>query len=192
MSTLVLSRPSEKHCRGCGRLLPLERFRRYRVGQDWPRHSDCNACRNRRERDQRRRQRLRRTRERLFRLAAERNVERLSAAVQAILSACGGMDGFAKDVDVLLRSGSPAVKSRLHRGMMALMLALDEAQRGEEDRRRSDAAALEEAASNRMIVSTSEQILCALPPHRLRPIMERLQKRLSMSPSDDRSQACPA
>ncbi|MGE0375391.1 MAG: hypothetical protein AB7Q45_08250, partial [Planctomycetaceae bacterium] len=151
MSTLVLSRPSEKHCRGCGRLLPLGRFRRYRAGQDWPRHHDCNDCRNRQDRDQRHRQRLRRTLESLSQLAAERNIERMGAAVHALLSACGGMDRFVADLAALMRSRGPVIQSRIFQALVALDTARDQAQARVEERRRRDSVALEEASQDHVL-----------------------------------------
>lgn len=185
--------PSEKHCHACGRLQPIDRFRRYRKGQDWPRHNDCNACRNRKERDQRRRRRLRGTREKLDHLAGEQNIKRIGATVEAMQTACGGVQRIAEDVAELIRTGSPTVRSRLYQGLMTLHMAHDESQAREAERRRQDSVALADAAQNQALIVTSEQLLRELPPQQLRPIVERLNQRLERSePMDEVRTGCPA
>jgi hypothetical protein len=163
MSTSTLSTPSSKHCRPCGRLRPIDEFRRVDSTKDWPRHSECRECRNRRERSERSRRRLPRLRDRLRQVKAARTLERIDSVLQAMLTEFGGINGFAAAVNELLRTGRPEDRWRVANCILALSRADQEAAEKERQAQHQAELDLEDPAVQRQLAKTGLQWLLKHP-----------------------------
>mgnify|MGYP006969355003 CR=1 FL=1 len=162
---------SEKHCNACGRLLPSVVFRRVFRDRDWPRHSECNPCRNRRDRERRDQERVARQNRALARLLRLDNPRKAEATVSAVIAECGGFDNFVKALGELLtgKSGTPNARLRAYGGLLNLITAADESKRMQEaidSRRRLE---LSQMARDDAVQEVAEEILreagwTVLPP----------------------------
>ena len=141
MTTDKHSSPRWKPCHGCGETRPLGDFRRVYSGRGWPRHHECNACRNRRDREKRRLRRLGATKKTLRLLAEKKKLEQVVVVLNTMLPECGGQRGFGESLAELRRTGSPIDRRHANNAIMNLMRIEDAERARQEARLREEEAA---------------------------------------------------